>query len=214
MIEDLMREIASVYREGGEWCALDKAQGLAALVIGLRPKVACEIGVWMGGSLIPIALAMRTIGQLEDANGFAVTRRRVIAIDSWSPAESTVGQEGADADWWRTVDHEEAMRAFLARLDRHGLEDLCRVVRAPSSDAEVPDSIDLLHVDGNHADQAIRDVVRFAPAVPEGGILVLDDLDWRGGYVRGARAAAMELGFVDLYPLGSGVVMQRRIASD
>ncbi len=41
------------------------------------------------------------------------------------------------------------------------------------------------------------------------GILVLDDLTWAGGHVQQARDVAIDLGFRDLYPLGTGVVMRR-----
>lgn len=209
MIASLMREIAGCLREGGEWCTLEKAQTLACIVVGLRPRTTCEIGVWMGGSLIPIGLAVRAVQAMEHDARTARQQRRIVAIDPWSAADSCEGQAPDDAAWWGGVDHEEAHRAFLARVSRHGLDSLCDVVRARSDEADVPTVIDLLHVDGNHAAQAVKDVSRFAPSVPLGGVLVLDDVGWAGGHVGRAHRLARVLGFADLYPLGTGVVMQR-----
>lgn len=209
MIAELMAEIRAVLRDGGEWCDLEKAQSLAALVVGLRPRVACEIGVWMGGSLVPIALALRAVRELDVAAGRPATTRRVVGIDPWSKDASCAGQGGADSAWWSSVDHDAALAVLRARIDRHDLGDLVEVVRARSDDAPVPAEIGLLHVDGNHAEQATRDVARFAPAVTPGGILVLDDLSWSGGHVRAARDLAERHGFRELHPIGTGVVMQR-----
>lgn len=210
MITDaLMTEISVVLKDGGEWCDLEKAHALAAMVLALRPRAVCEIGVWMGGSLVPIALALRGLRDLDIAAGRDPVRRRAVAIDPWSKDASCAGQDGADMAWWASVDHDVAFAAFRARLERHGLVEIVDVVRARSDDAPVPDGIGLLHVDGNHAEQATRDVARFAPAVVAGGILVLDDLSWRGGHVRAARAVAEGMGFRELYPLGTGIVMQR-----
>lgn len=206
MIDQLMTRIAEVLREGGEWCGLAKAQTLAAIVVGARPRIVCEVGVWTGGSLIPMLLALRAVDELE---GRSAPRRKAVAIDAWSRGESTAGQSGADLAWWREVDHDAALHAFLGRLETHGLAPWCDVVRAPSDRAPVPEGVELLHLDGNHGAQAIGDVERFGSAVLPGGILVLDDLDWEGGHVRRARDRALALGFVERYPLGTGCVLQR-----
>jgi hypothetical protein len=73
-----------------------------------------------------------------------------------------------------------------------------------------PSECQLLHVDGNHSAQAIKDVERFGAVVTVGGVMILDDLDWSGGAVRTAWSRAKEMGFEDIGPLGTGVMMQRR----
>lgn len=209
MIAELMVRVAEVLPEGGNWCNLHKAQTLAAMVVALRPRLICEVGVWTGGSLIPMLLGLRAVEALEaEATGLSL-RHRAVAIDAWSPAESCAGQGEADRDWWGGADHDAALQTFLSRLDRHGLGSICDVVRAPSERVPVPDRIDLLHLDGNHGEQAVGDVERFAAAVVPGGVLVLDDLHWAGGHVARARDRALELGFEERYPLGTGVVLQR-----
>lgn len=226
-----MEEIARCLPDGGDWCSALKAQTLASIVLGNRPRVTCEVGVWMGGSMIPILLALRALRQVElddaaartraaavrtAATGISepvedvpVVRRIAVAIDAWSSADSAVGQSAVDAAWWASADHATALRVFRERLERHGVADLCEVVQSSSGTAPVPRDIDLLHVDGNHAEQATVDVARFGTAVSVGGILVLDDLHWAGGHVTSARDLARDLGFRELYRLDTGIVMQR-----
>lgn len=188
-------------RPASAWPDLQKCQTLAALVFALRPSTIVEIGVWTGDSLLPQLLALRELDGEHTA----------WAIDPWSNEASVEGQEGANAAWWSTVNHQTAFEMFMARLRRHDVEKMTRVVRAKSDDVDPVSigDIGLLHVDGNHAEQAVRDIERFATRVEHGGILVMDDLGWAGGHVALARSRAVELGFVELYPLGTGCVMQR-----
>ena len=185
------------------WCSPEKADALAALVMALRPCVVVELGVWMGGSAIPIALALKSVGS-----------GRLLAIDAWSPEMSVAGQESEiHRKWWGAVGergHLRALEVFLSRLRRHSIPpEHCTVRRQRTSEAAVPPSIDLLHHDANHGPQVIADIERWAPAIRVGGVLILDDLDWAGGHVLRARDRALELGFIELYALGTGCVMQR-----
>lgn len=185
------------------WCSLEKANTLTSLVMGLRPRVVVELGVWMGGSAIPMALALQALGS-----------GRLLAIDAWSTEMSIAGQEAeVHLKWWTAMGergHQRAFETFLWRLRKHGISpEHCAVRRQRTDEAEVPALIDLLHHDANHGPQVMADIERWAPAIRVGGVLVLDDLDWEGGHVERARNRALELGFVELYPLGTGCVMQR-----
>jgi len=206
-LKDLMLEIDAVIAAGETWCSVDKAVTLATIVLGLRPKVVVELGVWMGGSAIPMAIVLRHLGAGQ-----------LVAVDAWSARASVSGQEEVHAKWWGEKmgeeGHERAFGTFTDRLRQHGItSEHCVVRRQRTDDAVVPPSIDLLHHDANHGPQAIADVDRWAPSVRVGGFLVVDDLDWPGGHVLRAHDRALELGFVDLYPLDRGCVMQRVRAS-
>ena len=194
----LLDEIERCLPEGGEWCSLAKAQALAAIVVGLRPRLVVEIGVWWGGSMIPILLALK----YADCG-------RAWAIDPWHAPSSAEGQVGPNAEWWSKVNHEAAYKIFCDRLAKHGVGHLCHVIRTRSRDVDPPNPIDLLHVDGNHGEEAIRDVEAFGRNVRVGGILVCDDVGWTGGHVARAVDVARELGFNEGYPIGTGLVMQR-----
>ena len=195
----IFNEIERCLPEGGDWCDLHKAHTLAALVLSTHPKVVVEIGVWMGGSLVPMLIALREVGG-----------GKAVAIDPWNAGVSVRGESEKNATWWGGVDHDKAFDRFGARLIKHGLTQFCEIQRTPSDDASVPPSIDILHVDGSHTEQAVRDVDRFCPAVKVGGFAILDDVQWAGGAVVRAVAHAELLGFESIYPLGTGVVMQRR----
>jgi hypothetical protein len=211
-MQELMADIERALPIGGDWCTLERAQTLASLVVALRPRLVVEVGVWAGGSAIPMMLALRwnaQCAQFKDRLG------RFVAIDPWRAAASVAGQSGVNAQWWNNpANHERAYQVFLERVKRHELGNLCETIRAASDDVTPPDFIDLLSVDGNHGEQAIRDVDRYAPKVPIGGILALDDVDWKDPTtgacdVQTAHEHALALGFVDLYRLGFGVIMQR-----
>lgn len=202
-LKALFAEVERTLPEGGDWCSLEKAMALVALVVSLRPRIVVELGVWMGGSAIPMAIALRDLG-------FG----RLVAVDAWAAETSISGQQGANAQWWgETVGdpgHETAFQAFVARLKKHGIHGgRCVVHRQSTIEAAVPEMIDLLHHDANHGPQVVDDIARWAPAVRVGGFLVLDDLNWEGGHVQRAREVALALGFVELYSLGTGCVMQR-----
>jgi predicted O-methyltransferase YrrM len=198
---DLFETIEKVLSDGGTWCTLEKAHTLAGLIIGLRPQWVVEIGVWSGGSFVPMALALKALGQ-----------GRAIAIDSWKAHESIAGQGRVNADWWGQQDHEAIYQHFMKRLESLELHNFVDVYRASSNDAPVPQVIDLLHVDGNHGEQAFRDVHRFAPSVRVGGVCILDDIGWEGGHVTRAEELlvdSIDHKFIRLYPLETGVVYQR-----
>ena len=196
---DLMEQIERVLPDGGQWCTVEKAHTLAAMVVSLRPETIVEIGVWMGGSLIPLALAAKAID-----NGC-----QVIGIDPWSSRESVKGQAPVDAEWWQNVDHEVAHTITKTRIHDLGLGDIVTIHRMTSNEAPLPGHIDILHIDGNHAEQAVIDVNRFAPRVCLGGFCILDDVGWTGGHVQKAAQHLAELGFANLYALDTGRVFQK-----
>ncbi len=197
-MKTLLAEIERVLPDGGSWCELSKASTLAALIVGLRPQTVVELGVWQGGSFVPMALALKRNGA-----------GRAIAIDPWASAASVVDQNETNAQWWGSTDHSAAYRKFIGRLEVLDLTRIVDVWRKTSDECDPPEC-QLLHIDGNHGPTAIRDVERFAARVTIGGILCLDDVDWSGGHVRAAWARAQEMGFADIGPIGTGMLMQRR----
>ena len=201
-LKALFAEVEEALPEGGDWCSLEKAMALVTLVVGLRPRVVVELGVWMGGSAIPMAIALRHLGS-----------GKIVAVDAWSPAASMAGMEEVNAKWWGekvgAAGHDNAFQAFTDRIKKHKLGTRCLARRQRTDEAPVPALIDLLHHDANHGPQAVADIERWAPSVRVGGILVLDDVHWTGGHVERALEVAVGLGFVELYRLGTGCVMQR-----
>lgn len=180
------------------WCTKDKAEALAAMVIALRPQVSLEIGVWGGSSFIPLALAHKHIGY-----GTA------IGIDPWTASESIRNEAPEHVAHWSRFNHDAVYQGFMNLITRLELGKFVQIIRKPSDQAQPPGSIDILHIDGNHQQQAVRDVMRYAPHVRKGGICVMDDLEWVRGNVKSAEKMLLGLGFRHLYHIGTGASYQR-----
>ncbi len=196
---DVFRRIEGITPQLSEWTPIDKAHTLAALVIALRPALTVEVGVWQGASLVPMALAHRAIGY-----------GRVIAVDPWSALASIQGQVNPDdVRWWSEVDHEKAYQKFITVLAEEGVSDIVEVVRATSDEFTPPAPINCLHLDGNHGEQALRDVQKFLPHMAPGSVWILDDYPWSGGGVLKACAALKSAGCSEIYKLGTGGMWRR-----
>lgn len=151
------------------WCSNTKAMLMMDLIFNHQPKVVVEVGIYGGKSLIPMANAVRAIGE-----GI------VYGIDPWLTSESVIGFDDNNADWWGMLDHDDIMRGFYQKLNQFGLQNYVKVIRATSADAPLIYDIDLIHIDGNHSeDSALFDVQKWTPLVRTGGFIILDDLDWR-----------------------------------
>lgn len=187
---NIFQKIEAVNREVTGWCSLEKANTLASIVLATRPEISLEVGVWYGRSLLPVALMHQHIN-------FG----KIIGVDPWAASASIEGQiNKADVDWWKRDEiHETAYLAFQERVKIYGLENFVETRRLSSNDFEPPNGIGLLSIDGNHGDQAIKDVQRYAPKVRRGGFLVADDLNWTGGGVQRAVELLPGMGFIERY---------------
>jgi predicted O-methyltransferase YrrM len=187
---NIFQKIEDIHSQISGWCSKEKAMTLASIVLANRHEISLEVGVWYGKSLLPVALMHQHLGQ-----------GKVIAVDPWHSGCSVAGQVNPqDAEWWNRQDiHEVAYRAFDARVRSLELQKFVEVHRMHSDEFDPPQNIGLLSVDGNHGDQAIKDVQRYAPMVKRGGFLVADDLNWTGGSVLRAVELLPDLGFIERY---------------
>jgi predicted O-methyltransferase YrrM len=196
----LFDDIAKLVPTLEGWTSVAKAQTFAALILGYRPSVTVELGVWWGRGSLSMALAHREIG-----------KGMVYAIDPWSAEASIEGQlNKLDREHWNNQPaHENAFKVFTDQIQKLGVQNCIKPIRARSSEAPIPEGIGLLLVDGNHGDEAVADVKRWAPKVVTGGFVYLDDLDWTGGAVRRAEAHLKSIGFKELYNIETGAFYQR-----
>lgn len=198
----LFSDISAALKDIGDgWTSDAKAHAMAATVIAIRPAISLEIGVYAGKGLVSLALAHKAIGQ-----GIA------IGVDPWSPAESTKGQVNPqDVAFWSDTDHEHIYRKCLDMVNRWAVHDHVRIIRSRSDDYLPPANIGLLRIDGNHGQQALADIKRYAPAVATGGILFLDDVEWAGGSVKqGYEWLKAQPQWRELYQLDDGTTFQRQ----
>ena len=116
-----------------------------------RPLSIVEIGSWKGRSAIAMGLALR-------ASGHGGT---IHCIDPQAPPFDNAAE-------------------FDANVERAGVVDLIRPVRALSHDARPsfePAEIDVLFVDGAHDFPSVaRDLDDWTPLLVHGGLLVVNDL--------------------------------------
>lgn len=168
------------------WCGRGKMELLAQLVLSHKPERCVELGVYHGQSLLPVAAALRHNG-----------RGHVHAVDPWA-ADPT--QEGTNADtehWWTKLDFEAVVESFRRNVADAKLDDWVTTVRATSQQA-LPlfedESLDLIHVDGNHSPEvSTADVSGYWAKLKPGGFMVVDDSDWPSlasalEWLRGAAA--------------------------
>ncbi len=194
----LFTQIAELVPRCHGWASVEKAFTLASAVLALRPEIVIELGIWGGRSILPMGLACKEIG-----------RGKVIGVDPWAAAASIQGQTQANVNWWGSQPHEKVYFDFIEKRGELGLNDVIDVQRMTSDYFEPPKRIDLAHFDGNHGPQALKDAQKFGPLVRVGGLLFLDDLNWEQGFVMKAHDYLKEIGFVDLFLMDTGVMMQK-----
>lgn len=165
------------------WCTERKALWLADLITSNRCLAVLEIGIYGGRSLIPMAMAVQSLG----AGG------KVHGVEAWSNSVAVATETNAENDaWWQTVDLKAIKKGFLRSVALNEVADTVVVLEMSSDEAFATISrtglgpFDLVHVDGSHSEvQALRDVEMWSGLVRPGGILVLDDIGWPS--VRAAR---------------------------
>jgi predicted O-methyltransferase YrrM len=155
------------------WCSPEKATRMMDLIYKTHPEVCVEVGVYGGSSVFPTATALKYLNQGV-----------IYAIDPWRNEDCLVGYKPGDPNynWWNKIDLEEIYRGFLHILKRHKLTDYCEVVRMTGAEAVShfdDESIDILHIDGNHSEEsALHDAQAYLPKVKKGGYIWFDDANW------------------------------------
>lgn len=158
------------------WCTNNKAAFLIDLVFMTNAKIVVEIGVWGGKSLIPMAYALK-----------ASSKGTIYGIDPWDNLESVEGMDGANYEWWLSVNHRKILEGLKTKISEFDLTEQIELVRTTSEKAEPISNIDILHIDGNHSKKAaMLDVTKWVPLVRKGGFIIFDDVSW------GDNATAVE----------------------
>jgi predicted O-methyltransferase YrrM len=168
MREDVKLKAYQAMSELDGWCSEEKASILIDFVFLLNAQTIVEIGVFGGKSLIPMAFAIKELG-----NG------KVYGIDPWTSAASVEGMDGANKEWWGKLNHDAILKKLRTKIAQFDLQKQIQLIRKTSVNAPAIMDIDILHIDGNHSDEAsMIDVNKWVPLVRKGGLIFFDDINW------------------------------------
>lgn len=150
---------------------------LTKAVTTVRPRIAVEVGVWKGASVVTMAKQMKTLGL--DAV--------VIAIDTWLGSAENY-EEKFIPDMAFEFGRPNLYRTFMANICHEGLTDYVIPLSLDSINARqilIQRGIrpDVLHIDAGHDyDSVTTDLNTWWPHLMPGGVLVGDDYhkSWPG----------------------------------
>ena len=182
-IKNNMRDLRGLivndeYDQGG-WCHDEKRNFIHTLVNLTLSKVCVEIGVYKGSSLLSFA-------EVLEKNGGTI-----VGIDPWSYEMSK--NELWDKEYENYMYNEllKGQETFDKLYDSvceiiqdNDLSKTISLIRKPSQDVfnnfDI-ESIDILHIDGNHNEMnASRDILLYLPLIKKNGYIIMDDSNWDG----------------------------------
>ncbi len=175
-IDRLKAEIAAARATIYGWCSAEKLQNFIDLTLEVKPQLCVEIGPYGGASFLPVAYTLKFLGE-----GMA------IAIDPWDFVECIRHLDPFEHEesWrtWLSIPMDVVEHDFQALIRRYKLEDRCITLRMTSEKAakEIEDdSIDILHIDGDHSEYgSTLDAKLYLPKVRSGGYIWLTDALWK-----------------------------------
>lgn len=173
MFDPIPAELTKVIEETQQlegWCPPEKANDMVALILREQPGLVVEIGVFGGRSFLPQATALRW--------------KQWGSIYGIDPFAKDPVFEGSNhgADTWTDHDFNKTWDILNGYIITRQLEEYIHLIREHSHRAArlfQPNTIDILHIDGNHSTEvSTRDVELYLPLVKPGGYVWLDDTYW------------------------------------
>lgn len=168
---ELYKKFDNKYGEWG-WCSNEKSNKIIDCVLKVCSQydnpTCVEIGVYGGKSLLPFGSALKELG-----------KGKVYGIDPWSNQDALVGYEHpSHQQFWGTVDLNRMYDICVEAINELQLNDYVSLVKSSSNDAEEIKDIHVIHIDGQHTEQLIKDINKYAVNVVKGGYCFLDDVEW------------------------------------
>ncbi len=155
------------------WCSEEKGALIIDLLRAQKPELSVDIGTYGGATLSVIA---KTVALNQ--TGIVYT------IDAWSNEEAVRGfQVGSRLyHWWLGEDFNWIYFQLRQQLNVDRIAKVCKLCRMSSAEALslfADESIDFLHIDGNHSENGIFfDAFHYYPKVKYGGYILLNDANW------------------------------------
>jgi predicted O-methyltransferase YrrM len=170
--------IRDQYDDGGR-CGEVKGNLIKDLVIKTNAQLCVEIGVFKGASLMYFVEALE------------MTKGRVIGIDPYT-IESLINEipnKDLTQYYYEVLFKDQIVLDNLYNnisniISENKLDSVVSLVRFKSEDYYSnieKESIDVLHIDGNHDEEYVtKDIQLFLPLVKKGGYIIMDDITWPG----------------------------------
>jgi len=171
-MKELCKKIENILPSIHGWCNPVKAKKIVEIILKNKSDLCVEIGVFGGSSLVPTAMSLKF-------NGKGV----VYGIDPWGKQEALEEMKAEiNKKWWDKVDYEDIYNHCLDNIKKYDISNFCKIIRSKSEDAVSQfqdNSIDLLHIDGNHSEElSYKDAILYLPKVKTGGTILFDDIWW------------------------------------
>lgn len=200
-ISDLYDKFDSKYGDQWGWCTLEKAylmmDCLEEVSENIDRPVCVEIGVFGGKSLFPLAACLKEMG-----------KGIVYGIDPWTTEASLEGYEGPHHNYWNSVPFDLVYDRFVEGLFELKIENYVDIIKEKSDDAPEIKNICFLHVDGQHTEQANRDIKKYGPNVIDGGYCIMDDVEWSEG-TKSAVETIKSMGFKKVRNIEGGLLYKK-----
>jgi len=172
-------------------------QAASYIVQGGIPGDIVECGVWKGGSMMAMALALAkasstdrklwlfdTFEGMPEPVGADITRMGQVASDLFQAKRD---KQGACSDWCRSPLDEVRRNVESTAYPKERL----RFVKGKVEDTipgEIPEQISLLRLDTDFYESTKHELIHLFPRLSRGGVLIIDDY----GYWQGCRKAVDE----------------------
>jgi predicted O-methyltransferase YrrM len=170
--------IRDQYDVGG-LCTEEKGEVIKSLIEKTNAQLCVEIGVYKGSSLLYFAEALQT------------TRGRVIGIDPYKldSLKNEIPNKEVSHYFYEILFKEQKTFDDIyfnltQIIENNNLKNLITLVRDKSENFYQnikKESIDVLHIDGNHDEEYVtKDILNYLPLVKKGGYIIMDDISWIG----------------------------------
>lgn len=210
-MENLVEHVRKILPEIQGWCTPEKAEKFIELIGKIKPDLCLEIGVFGGSSFIPQALALK-----ENNKGM------LYGIDPWrndAALEEMIHDD--HKKWWSNLNLESVYNHCTKNIQKFKVENFCTLIRDKAEnvvDQFADESIDILHIDGNHSEAlSFKDATLYLPKVKVGGYIMFDDIWWseENNYVTTRKAIVHLLQYCDKVDLVNTdcMLLQKRIST-
>lgn len=163
----------------GGFCTEEKGKVIKSLIEKTNAQLCVEIGVYKGSSLLYFAESL----QHTDGN--------IIGIDPYQLEflRNEIPDKQLQHYFYEKLFKEQKTLDniylnLITIIENNNLNNLITLIRDTSENYckhIKKESIDILHIDGNHDEEYVtKDIINYLPLVRQNGYIIMDDIHWTG----------------------------------